>query len=285
MKQSPPDALYAYWTSLRGDAIAPRRFDIEPSRIAPLLPHTFILEKLSPRDYRYRIAGTSVCEIFGLEMRDQSFFDGWEAADQLILERTLAVVTRRGGVARFELDAKRELDASGRFSRPGLGTANTVQLRGVLLPLLHTEGRIDRVLGALSIKEPTGPVPEAHSQRPLAGWRLAALDTEWPRNPSVSIPAGEAPGTPVGVDPDAIQARLLGQDRDWLSAAASSAAARTTDNGDRADGDRGHGDRQAPFAPHIRKARIVRSDRRQFRVYEGGLGASDLPDHADTPSE
>jgi hypothetical protein len=30
-------------------------------------------------------------------------------------------------------------------------------------------------------------------------------------------------------------------------------------------------DRQAPFLPHVRTGRIVRSDRRQFRVYDGGL--------------
>lgn len=30
-------------------------------------------------------------------------------------------------------------------------------------------------------------------------------------------------------------------------------------------------DRQQPFAPHIRHGRIVRADRRQFRVYDGGL--------------
>ena len=30
-------------------------------------------------------------------------------------------------------------------------------------------------------------------------------------------------------------------------------------------------DRQVPFLPHIRTARIVRADRRQFRVYDGGL--------------
>jgi hypothetical protein len=29
--------------------------------------------------------------------------------------------------------------------------------------------------------------------------------------------------------------------------------------------------RQTPFLPHIRNARIVRQDRRQFRVYDGGL--------------
>lgn len=34
-------------------------------------------------------------------------------------------------------------------------------------------------------------------------------------------------------------------------------------------------DRQRPFPQHIRNARIVRSDRRQFRVYEGGLSRDD----------
>ena len=35
-------------------------------------------------------------------------------------------------------------------------------------------------------------------------------------------------------------------------------------------------DRQSPFHPQIRNARIVRQDRRQFRVYDGGL---DKPDN------
>lgn len=30
-------------------------------------------------------------------------------------------------------------------------------------------------------------------------------------------------------------------------------------------------DRQAPFVPHVRRARIVRQDHRQFRVFDGGL--------------
>lgn len=33
-------------------------------------------------------------------------------------------------------------------------------------------------------------------------------------------------------------------------------------------------DRQTPFLPRVRHARIVRSDRRQFRVFEGGLSDS-----------
>jgi hypothetical protein len=34
-------------------------------------------------------------------------------------------------------------------------------------------------------------------------------------------------------------------------------------------------ERQAPFSPVVREARIVRSDRRQFRVYDGGLSRND----------
>ncbi len=35
--------------------------------------------------------------------------------------------------------------------------------------------------------------------------------------------------------------------------------------------------RQVPFLPHVRDARIVRADRRQFRVFDGGLSASPEP--------
>jgi hypothetical protein len=38
------------------------------------------------------------------------------------------------------------------------------------------------------------------------------------------------------------------------------------------------GESQAPFLPHMRGARLVRSERRQFRVYDGGLSKSDGDD-------
>jgi hypothetical protein len=38
------------------------------------------------------------------------------------------------------------------------------------------------------------------------------------------------------------------------------------------------GERQPPFAPHTRTAKLVRSDRRQFRVYDGGLAKDERGD-------
>lgn len=289
--------------------MAPRRFDIEPSRIAPLLSHTFILEKLGPRDYRYRIAGTSICQLFGLELREQSFFDGFGAADVIALELALAVVTRRGGVSWFEIEATRAVPpVTSRPSTSGTSTSGTptsrpsplrttrpqppIKLRGVLLPLLHSEGRIDRVLGAVALEvadpDASNRALDWIGREPLVGFRLAGLRTEWPRpndsadnrdpaialsgsmpTPAVAAPALELAGKPAS---GSITARLA----EASARLAPPTVAETLSSEARAapgdDNNVGHdSQRQAPFKPHIRKSRIVRSDRRQFRVYDGGL--------------
>jgi hypothetical protein len=37
-------------------------------------------------------------------------------------------------------------------------------------------------------------------------------------------------------------------------------------------------ERQVPFLPHVRNSRLVRVDRRQFRVYDGGLSGGGRKD-------
>ena len=46
MQQRTNQILFAYWNDVRGERLAPRRFEIEPARIATILPETFILERL-----------------------------------------------------------------------------------------------------------------------------------------------------------------------------------------------------------------------------------------------
>jgi PAS domain len=40
--------------------IAPRRFEIEPAKIAALLPQTFIVENAGMLGYRFRLTGTKI---------------------------------------------------------------------------------------------------------------------------------------------------------------------------------------------------------------------------------
>ena len=60
MRHKTSETLFAYWNGVRGEHLAPRRFQIEPAKISGILSSTFMLERLGPATYRYRLAGTTV---------------------------------------------------------------------------------------------------------------------------------------------------------------------------------------------------------------------------------
>lgn len=60
--------LFDYWNGLRGDRPAPRRDEIDPSRISGLLPYIMITQfERDPFRVRFRLVGTKVVEITGFE--------------------------------------------------------------------------------------------------------------------------------------------------------------------------------------------------------------------------
>jgi hypothetical protein len=136
MKQTTIQTLYAYWDSVRAGRIAPRRLDIEPAGIATILAETFMLE-CEEGDYRYRLAGSRLCELFGYELRGSSFLAGWSKDDLALVERQLAVICSEGAAAHLAIEA-------------GGDARQRIELEVLLLPLLHTGDRIGRVIGAMS---------------------------------------------------------------------------------------------------------------------------------------
>jgi hypothetical protein len=138
MKHKTNQALTDYWNEVRCGRVAPRRFEIEPARIAHILADTFILERSDADAYRYRLAGTRICELFGKEFRGRDFLADWSETDQITLARQLAVATQTGQILSFEFDACAD-------DMPPLN------LEGVLLPLLHNGSSISRFLGGLGI--------------------------------------------------------------------------------------------------------------------------------------
>lgn len=208
LKHNTSQTLFSYWDKVRGNRSTPRRFEIEPGRIAEILPATFILERLDAEAYRFRLAGTQVCDMFGAELRGTNFLDGWSAADRLSLVRHLAALTKQGAVETMHMEAAPVARASTPFEV-------------LLLPLRHTGDVIDRVLGSFSPLDP----PHWLGELPLTAKRIIAHELVWPA------------GAPKFVD-------------------------------DRLRGD-------VPVLLPTRHARIVRSERRQFRVFEGGLSRGD----------
>jgi hypothetical protein len=213
LKHKTSETLFNYWDAVRGSRTTPRRFEIEPGKIAAILPSTFILERLDAETFRFRLAGTRVCEIFGAELRGTNFLSGWATADRMSLVRHLAAVVKQGAVETIHMEAAP-------VARP------STPFEMLLLPLRHTGETIDRILGSVSPLDP----PHWLGELPLTAKRIIAHELTWP--------SGDAPKRE--------DERTLGE---------------------------------TPVLLPGRHSRIVRSDRRQFRVFEGGLarGGHDKP--------
>lgn len=208
MKNRPSKVLYAYWNEVRGDRLAPRRFEIEPARLASILPDAFILERMGDMDVRYRLAGTRIIEQFGSDFRGTSFFDGFVLTDRRIIERQIREMVNQGGGAVFDITSTTH-------------TGKKVTHECLILPLIHMRDVVDRFVGCISAVD----APEWLGEEPLVERSVTAYEAVLPEG---------VPGTVLPFPAASLQ------------------------------------DDQ-----HVRTARIVRSDRRYFRVYNGGLAGSD----------
>lgn len=208
MRERTSRVLFAYWNEVRGDRLAPRRFDIEPARISEILSETFILE-IEEGATRFRLAGSRITEHLGLELRGVAIADLWPEEDRQQLGPVLSTVVEQGGVGLIRFTAHEDEHTT--------EAPRKTSFEMLLLPLVHTEGKVTRILGAIANSSP----PHWLGSVALPLRRIEEASTIWP---------------------------------DGRPFAAVEAA-----------------DRQAPFRPAYAAARIVRFDRRQFRVFDGGL--------------
>jgi hypothetical protein len=89
MKHKNSHLLVGYWSRLRKGRSVPDQTDIDPRAIKRLLSYTFILDCENPARPLYRLAGTSLCERFGFELKGTSFLGHWESQSSLALSPIL----------------------------------------------------------------------------------------------------------------------------------------------------------------------------------------------------
>lgn len=210
MQNPTSQVLFNYWNDVRGARLAPRRFEIEPARISRILPETFVAEQSEQGCFRFRLAGTRICEQLGLELRGLLIDTLVSAADRETLTTILHSVSAQGAAGVLLLETT---SVDGR----------TARFEVLMLPLVHTDEKITRLLGAIS------PVqsPNWLGSTPMLPGRIVQSETIWPDG-----------------RPHAIIERS---------------------------------DRQAPFASYPSGARIVRNERRHFRVFDGGRKPGEPP--------
>lgn len=173
MKQNTNRVLFDYWNRLRGDQPAPHRFDIEPAHISQILSETLILQHHSSEGYRFRLAGTLVCAIFGRELRGEDFVALWNGdGDRVSLETSLAEISRNYRAARIEF-AGHDID--------GLDAAFEM----LLLPLVQNGPTVDRYIGAISKLQSGEEIPV----RPLRHARIVTTEFIVPANFTKDIQA------------------------------------------------------------------------------------------------
>jgi hypothetical protein len=97
MKHKNSHLLVGYWSRLRNGRDVPDQTDIDPRAIKRMLSHVFILDAIEPARPIYRLAGTGLCERYGMELKGTGFLANWEGQSGLALNSLLkqALKTRQ----------------------------------------------------------------------------------------------------------------------------------------------------------------------------------------------
>lgn len=136
MQHNSSKQIYSYWNKVRDGRIAPNRFEIEPVMISDLLPDVFILEFGNSSIYRFRLAGTRLCENLGHELRGRNLLDYWNLNDREAVQNLLHNVEKDGAGAILEFTCK-------------YGDREDATFEMTILPLVHNGQTVTRMLGSV----------------------------------------------------------------------------------------------------------------------------------------
>jgi hypothetical protein len=158
MKHKNSHLLVGYWSRLRKGRGVPDQVDIDPRAIKRLLSHVFILDAANVAKPVYRLAGTTTCERFGVELRGTEFLAHWEPQSGVALASLL----------RHALRLRQPLCLLAIGVTPDNGM---VEIETVLAPISFGTGEPTRFMGLMQILGDSAPL----NGRVIAFERLVGL--------------------------------------------------------------------------------------------------------------
>lgn len=82
--------LFRHWESVRGEQSAPLKSDIDLKHLKDHLPHIGILQRHALKSsYRWRLAGTAICRLFGSEVTNAEFMADWHEFERKTIAQAL----------------------------------------------------------------------------------------------------------------------------------------------------------------------------------------------------
>ena len=137
----------SYWEALRGSRLVPKRSEIDPRGIEHALEYTFVLERIAIGMARFRIAGSHLCNIMGMEVRGMPLSSFITPSGRETLGSVLEDVFQRPSAWELEMVAE-----VGR-KKPAM------EARMVLMPLRSDLDDVSRILGCFVAKGELGTQP------------------------------------------------------------------------------------------------------------------------------
>ena len=137
----------SYWEALRGSRLVPKRSEIDPRGIEHALEYTFVLERIAIGMARFRIAGSHLCNIMGMEVRGMPLSSFITPSGHETLGSVLEDVFQSPSACELEMEAE-----VGR-KKPAM------EARMVLMPLRSDLGDVSRILGCFVAKGELGTQP------------------------------------------------------------------------------------------------------------------------------
>jgi hypothetical protein len=177
MKHKNSHLLVGYWSRLRKGREVPDQVDIDPRAIKRLLSQVFILDAANVAKPVYRLAGTTTCDRFGIELRGTEFFAHWEPQSGVALASLL----------RHALRLRQPLCLLAIGVTPDNGM---VEIETVLVPLSFGTDEPTRFMGLMQVLGDPAPL----TGRVIAFERLVGLKFIREDEPQ---PASETPAPPV----------------------------------------------------------------------------------------
>ncbi|MGN6514812.1 MAG: PAS domain-containing protein, partial [Rhizomicrobium sp.] len=178
MKHRNSHLLVGYWSRLRKGRDVPDQTDVDPRAIKRMLSHVFILEASNAAHPIYRLAGTSLCERYGSELKGTNFLSHWDGQSR----NALSALMRQAMATRQPICLS---------SIASTADCGMVELETVLAPVSFGDGGPTRFLGMVQVLSDIS----ALAGRPIAFERLVASQIV-PESEPISVRDNPPPPPP-----------------------------------------------------------------------------------------
>ncbi|MEM6634942.1 MAG: PAS domain-containing protein [Pseudomonadota bacterium] len=178
---NPIAEVEAYWEALRGSRLVPLRSEVDPRGFERALEYSFLIEKIAPGLARFRLAGSRISDIMGMEVRGMPLTSMFTPPARQQIQDVLNRIFEAPETAQISLSSETGL------GRPPLSG------KLALYPLKSDLGDISRALGCFSCDGKIGRAPRRFNCTSIRYGALGPFKTPQPEA-AEPAPADQAPG-------------------------------------------------------------------------------------------